>query len=225
MRLRFYRILFPLLLLLLNVPVFSQVNDAQLWTSIALKKKIIKPLSVSFTQDFRFTENVSELGSFFSEVGLLYKINKNWRISGDYRFSYKIQLDNTYSRRHRYNFDLSYRIKYYHFGLILRTRFESEYKKVNSSETGHIPDNYSRNKLTLKYDITRRISPYASVEAFIPLNNPKIKGIDNMRYSLGLEWEFVKNSAIDVYYMIQREYQVKNPERDFVAGIGYSFSF
>ena len=205
--------------------VSAQWNDAQLWTSVSIEKKVIKSFSVSLAEEVRFTDNINELGEFFTDIGLNYKINKNWRISGNYRFTNKIQLDNSYSKRHRYYFDLSYRRKVYMLTIVLRTRFQSQYKNINSSENGHLPEYYSRNKLTLKYNATRRLSPYISAEAFIPLNNPKVGGIDNMRYSAGLEWEFIKNSTFDFYYMIQQQYQAKNPERDFVAGIGYSYSF
>jgi hypothetical protein len=219
------KVIFPLFMVLLSTQVFAQWNDAQLWTSVNLEKKIIKGFTVSLSEEVRFSENITEVGIFFTDIGLNYKINKNWRISGNYRFTNKIQLDNSYSKRHRYYFDLSYRKKFYQFTLLARTRFQSQYADVNSSETGHLPEYYSRNKLTLKYSITKNISPYLSAEAFIPLNNPNVKGIDNMRYSLGAEWEFVKNSTLDVYYMIQQEYQVKNRERDFVTGIGYNYSF
>lgn len=203
----------------------AQVNDAQLWTSVTIEKKIIKQLSVSVSEELRFSDNITEVGSFFTDIGITYKFHKNWRIAGDYRFTNKIQLDNSYSKRHRYYFDLSYRKKFYQFMVIARTRFQSQYADVNSSETGHLPEYYSREKLTLKYSITKKISPYLSAEAFIPLNNRKVKGIDNMRYSLGVEWEFMKNSTLDVFYLIQQEYQVANRERDFVTGIGYTYSF
>jgi len=205
--------------------VSAQWNDAQLWTSVSLDKKIYKGFSVSLSEELRFSENITELGTIFTDVGLNYKISKNWKISGNYRFTDKIQLDNSYSKRHRYYFDLSYRKKFYQFTVMVRTRFQSQYKDVNSSEKGHLPEYYSRDKITLKYGITRRLSPYIAAEAFIPLNNPDVKGIDNMRYSMGLEWEFFKNSTLDVFYMIQQQYQASDPERDFVTGIGYSYSF
>lgn len=225
MHTRYYKIFITLLMLFPASAAFAQWNDAQLWTSVSIEKKIIKPLSVSLSEELRFSENISELGTIFTDVGLTWKFHKNWRLSGNYRFTNKIRLDNSYSNRHRYYFDLSYRRKFYQFSVMLRSRFQSQYADVNSSETGHLPEYYSRNKLTLKYNITPRIAPYLSAEAFIPLNNPKVKGIDNMRYSVGLEWEFVKNSTLDVFYLIQQEYQAKDPETDYVTGIGYSFSF
>jgi hypothetical protein len=220
-----HKVILALFMLIMSTQAFTQWNDAQLWTSVNLEKKIIKGLSVTLSEEVRFSENITEVGTFFTDIGLNYKINKNWRIAGNYRFTNKIQLDNSYSKRHRYYFDLSYRQKFYQFTIIARTRFQSQYADVNSSETGHLPEYYSRNKLTLKYNINQKISPYLSAEAFIPLNNPDVKGIDNMRYSLGVEWEFVKNSTLDVFYLIQQEYQKANRERDYVMGIGYTYSF
>lgn len=204
---------------------YSQVNDAQLWTTVGIEKKISKKFSAAFNQEFRFNENITELGTFFSDIGVAYKPHKNWRIEAHYRFCGKKLLDNSYSFRHRYYFDLAYRKKFYAFTVMLRERFQSQYADVNTSEDGHIPSYYSRTKLSLKYNVTKRIAPYLYSEIFIPLNNPQIKGIDNTRYGLGLEYEFIKNSTLDLSFTYQRESLVKNPERDFIFGLGYTFSF
>lgn len=203
----------------------AQVNDAQMWASVAIEKTFFKKLTISLTEEIRLNENITEMGVFFTDVGLSYKFHKNWRISGNYRIINKRRLDNSYSTRHRYYFDLAYRKKWYSFTLIIRSRFQSQYTDVNNSETGKIPDYYSRNKLTLKYGVTKKISPYTSAELFIPLNNKERQGIDNFRFSTGLEFEFLKNSVIDIFYMYQKEFQVANPERDHIIGVGYTFSF
>lgn len=219
------KIVLAFLMLLFNVSVFSQNNDMQLWTNISLEKKLTKTFSFNFTEEVRFNENISEVGQFFSDIGGTYKISKAWRISANYRFTNKRQVDNSYSKRHRYYFDLSFKKKFNLIVFSFRTRFQSQYADIYSSNDGTVPSYYSRNKLSLKLDLNKKYSPYLSAEMFYQLNNPDGNKIDNMRYSGGLEYEFNKRMGVDLYYMIQQEYNVKNPERDFVVGVGYKYSF
>jgi len=205
--------------------VHAQNNDMQLWTTISLEKKITKTFSLNYAEEVRFNENISEVGQFFSDIGGTYKINKAWRISANYRFTNKRQLDDSYSKRHRYYVDLSYRKKFDKIVIMFRTRFQSQYSDIYSSYTGIIPDYYSRNKLTLKPDLDKKYSPYISAEMFYQLNNPEGNNLDNMRYTGGIEYKFNKKASLDLFYMIQQEYNVAKPQRDFVVGIGYNINF
>jgi len=207
--------------LLIGLNSYSQVQDASLWMNVSIEKKIIPTLSVSINQEFRMNENISELGTFFTDVGLNYKINKFLKFSASYRFINKRRLDDSYSIRHRYYFDLVVRKKFNPVTLSFRTRFQSQYADVFSSEDGKIPDYYSRNKLTLKVDAGNNIQPYVYAELFSPLKRPYNVFIDNTRYCLGVEYSINRMNTIDVFYMFQKECNVKNPETAHVIGVGY----
>lgn len=204
--------------------LYSQTNDLQLWTNISLEKKITKTFSLNYAEEVRFNENISEVGQFFSDLGCNYKISKSWRISVNYRYTNKKKLDDSYSKRNRYYIDLSYRKKFDKVICVFRTRFQSQYVDVYSSSIGRIPEYYSRNKLTFKIDLDKKFAPYLSIEMFYQLHNPEGNDIDNMRYTGGVEYQFNKKASLDIFYMIQQEYNVKRPERDYVIGIGYSIS-
>lgn len=219
------KIVLAFLPLLFTICAFSQSNDMQLWTNISLEKKLTKTFSLNFTEEVRFNENISEVGQFFSDLGGTYKISKAWRVSANYRFTNKRQVDNSYSKRHRYYLDLSFKKKFDLIVFSFRTRFQSQYADIYSSNDGTFPSYYSRNKLSLKLDLNKKYLPYLNAEMFYQLNNPDGNKVDNMRYSVGLEYEFNKRMGVDLFYMIQQEYNVKNPERDFVVGVGYKYSF
>jgi len=207
--------------LLIGFNSYSQYQDANLWMNVSVEKKIIPTLSVSINQEFRMNENITELGTFFTDVGLNLKINKYLRFSASYRFINKRRLDDSYSMRHRYYFDLMLRKKFSPVILSFRKRFQSQYVDVFSSEDGKIPDYYSRNKLTLKVDAGKNIQPYVYAELFSPLKRPYSIFIDNARYCLGVEYSINRMNTIDVFYMFQQEYNVKNPEADHIIGVGY----
>jgi len=214
-----------LFVILVGFSAFGQSKDAQLWTSINLDKKINRAFSLSLSEEIRFTDNISEIGTQFTDLGITWKLHKNWRLSGNYRFTNKRRLDDSYSKRHRYYFDLVYRKKFDKLNLSLRTRFQSQYADVNSSETGKIPEYYSRNKISLKYEINKKYTPYLTTELFTPLFTTEGFYLDNVRYSAGIEYSFNKRSSLDLFYMIQQEYNKSRPETDFVIGLGYNHSF
>ncbi len=170
-------------------------------------------------------ENFTELGTFFTDIGLTYKISKNFRISGNYRIIEKRRLDDSYSIRHRYYFDLSYREKFKPIVVQYRIRFQSQYKDVYSSSDGMMPEYYLRNKITLKLDLDKKFTPYIYSELFTPLNKPDGIYIDNVRYCAGTEYKLNRMHSFDIFYMIQKEYNVPDPWTDYILGIGYNFTF
>ena len=107
----------------------------------------------------------------------------------------------------------------------MRGRFQSQYTDFNSSAAGHVPDYYTRIKLTVKYDLKKKLTPYLSSEEFIPSFAGEGILIDGLRLSAGIEYDLNKRTSLDFFYMIQKEYNVKNPETDFVIGLGYFHSF
>jgi hypothetical protein len=202
----------------------SQENDAGLWLSLSLEKKITPALSATFSEEVRLYENITEVGIVFSDIGFAYKFGNRFRISANYRFINKKRLDDSYDNRQRYYFDFIYREKITPLVLLFRARFQSQYTDIFSSPDGKIPDYYSRAKLTLKLDIDKRIKPYVYAESFFKLKNPEGILFDGIRYCAGIEYSFNRLHMLDLFYMIQKEYNVNNPETDFIVGVGYYFT-
>jgi hypothetical protein len=213
------------LLLLAGNYCYAQRSDAALWMSMNAEKKITKGFSVSLAAELRMNNNITEVGTYFTELGLNYRFSKKVRLSGNYRFMVRSKNDGTYSNRHRYYFDLAYREKIKSVTVSFRTRFQSQYADIYSSAEGKIPEYYLRNKLTIKYAVTKKVTPYISAELFTPLCNVDGITIDNVRYSGGVEYEFSRAHTLDLFYMLQQEYNVKNTETDHIIGIGYYFTF
>lgn len=217
--------LFILFYFLLKGSSMAQVNDAGAWLSLNFEKKITSSLSFNLSEELRFNENLTELGTFFSDAGISYKIKDFLKISGNYRFINKKRFDNSYSYRHRYYFDLGLKKKIKPLEVLLRLRFQSQYKDIFSSADGMTPEDYLRTKLTVKMKIKKSFSPYLYGELFNPLNNPKNKNIDNIRYCAGLEYKINRRYMVDIFYMIQAERNVKNPKTDFLTGLGFYSTF
>jgi hypothetical protein len=203
---------------------WSQENDAGMWLSLNVEKKITPAFSLNFSEEVRMYENITEVGIIFSDIGLAYKFGTRFRISANYRFINKKRLDDSYDNRQRYYFDFTYREKVTPLIIMFRVRFQSQYTDIFTSPEGKIPEYYSRTKLTLKLDIDKRIKPYLYAESFFKLGNPEGILFDGIRYCAGIEFSFNRLHMVDLFYMIQRQFNVNNPETDFIVGIGYYFT-
>jgi hypothetical protein len=203
---------------------YSQVNDAGLWLSLNVEQKITPAISISFSEEMRMYENITEVGAVFSDIGLTCKFGSRFKISANYRFTNKRRLDDSYDNRQRYYFDFTYREKLTPVILLFRARFLSQYTDIFKSPTGKIADYYSRTKLTVKLDIFKRIKPYLYAESFFKMNNPEGILFNNSRYCAGVEFSFNRLHMVDLFYMIQKECNVNNPETYYIVGIGYYFT-
>ncbi len=216
---------FLVLVFVTTRPCYGQYRDAGLWLSVNLEKKIASRTTVLFSEECRMTENISQAGTLFSDLGLMHKWNKFFSAGFFYRFIQKRNLDASYSTRHRFYADVSGKYKTGRWSVSLRERIQSQVKDFYSSETGRIPEWYLRSKLSLKVELTRKIIPYAGVELFYQLSNREGNEFDNVRYTGGIEYRFNKRHAVEAGYLIQHEFHVRNPASDFVSCLSYNFSF
>ena len=98
-------------LLLFSSPLKGQVKDAGLWTTVSFEAKLGRKLSLDISQEFRFNENITELGTAYTDAGLTYKLNKHFQIAANYRYTQKRTIENYYSFRHRIYIDIKYEKK------------------------------------------------------------------------------------------------------------------
>ena len=208
---------------LLPLGLSAQVNDAGLWAGINLEKKIDKKFSVHLSEELRFYENITELGSFFTEASLEYRLNKTFGFSAGYRFINKRREDNSYSKRHRFLLNATAKRKFNQLNVGVRLRYQSQYADYYSDAEGQVPSNYFRTKLAFKYDLNKKYTPFISGEAFIHTNRADGMLMDNYRIEGGIDYEFSKVSSIQLSYIFNKEIQVNDPLTDYVIGIGWNY--
>lgn len=216
---------FIVVLLFKSILSFAQVKDAGLWASIELEKKINQKIAFQLSENIRWNENITEIGTSFTEVGADYRLLKNLKFGVTYRFSQKKQVDDFYSLRHRYAFNASYKLKIKKININVRAQLQSRYKNIHTDENGKIPNNYLRYKVTLKYNLERRYTPFISTECWNQLNNIKGNQIDKIRYQIGVEYEINKFSSLTLSYIINQEINVNNPWTSYITNITYNYSF
>ena len=203
-------------------------EDAGLWTTVNVEKKLKNNFSVFFTEEFRLKENFSRINLFYTDAGVSLRPYSFLKLAFAYRFVQKYQIDDTYSFRHRLIFDVTLRRTVGSTALSYRHRLQSEVRDVQSSEKGGIPEWYSRNKAEVKYDLQKKYTPFASLEFRYQFRSPYNVESDrtwhNYRAALGVEYELNKKNIIGLYYLIQREWNVSRPDNLYIVGIEYSLT-
>jgi len=207
-RLSFIFFLFPLL-------SFTQTEDFQLWSSVSLNYSVNKKLEFKLTESLRLRENVSLISRQFSELRSTYKINKSFRLNAGYRFLRTISIEKQINLRHRFYFDIIKRKKIKRIRVFSRLR--SQYQTgINYNEF------YTRGKLGALYNIRKTpFDPEFSSEIFF--NNTK-KQIDKLRYTLALSFPFNKKIKSNIFYRIQTEKNMVNPNTFYILGLGLEYN-
>jgi hypothetical protein len=219
------RIRFPLFLvcfLVVGISTFGQVNDAQMWLSLSGQKRITRNITAVVNPEFRFGENIGELNRFSTDIGIDYKINKHFKGGLYYRFISNRLLDNTYEIRNRFYVDLSAKIKPGKFILNYRARYQNQYQDGGGGVDWSLPKSYLRNKISVKYDMSKRWSPSVSYELWTNIND-KIN--DNYRIGVSLDYELDKRTNINASYLYNKEINLNNPWTLYVAMIGLDYTF
>lgn len=222
-------ILFVFCFVFLSASSFAQTtNDAGLWATVNLDKKLNDKFGVFFTQECRLRENFMRVNLFYNDLGASYTPAKFLKISLAYRLIEKNLIDNSYSFRHRIMLDIVFKKKLGNFAFSYRQRLQREVRNISTSEAGFMPEWYSRNKFAVKYDSGKKIVPYIAAEFRYQINNPRLVEGNQLwsrnRYFVGMDYKKSDKSTFGLYYMVQREYNVSAPQNLYIVGIEYSIS-
>lgn len=209
----------------------KSVSDAGLWVTLSLQKTLNKRMNLNYDQEFRLKENYQRVNLFYSNLGLSYKFTKNLKGEISYRAIQKIRLDQSVSHRHRIQFDLNAKKKFSLFSVSERIRYQAELQDIYSSRKGFIPESFIRLKTEAKYETDKFYIPYASVEFRYQLTAPRGKlpeynyGFRRVRFIFGTELKLSDSGTLNLYYLVQREFDILRPENTYIMGIQYTHSF
>ena len=205
-------------------------NDAGMWLTLTLEKKIQKNFILVIDQEMRLKENFQRVNLFYTNLRVDYKFNKTVKISPSYRAIQKERLDGTYSHRHRIMLDITLKKKVRKFTLSERIRYQAEVQDYYTSKKGELIEQYLRFKTDIKYAFTEKISPFFSSELRYQIRSPRGDGslydfgFHRIRNIVGFEYEISKKQSVNIYYLIQNEFNISDIENIYIVGIAYSLS-
>lgn len=195
--------------------LFAQEEDFQTWSKVELGYKISKKLSTELTEGFRLRENSSLPAKAFTDLSLTYRHNKKWRFGTGYRFIQLFDLNQDIHLRHRMYADVVLRNKVKRWRVNYRSRLQHQVG-VNHMEQ------YYRARLSASYNIRKTpLEPSLAIETFCDLNALQF---DKMRYTLAAAYPLSKEIEGVLYYRLQEEVHVSNPNKFYILGMGLSVS-
>lgn len=206
----------------------AQHSDLGNWNTFSFNKDLNKKITLNFDQELRFRNNLTRLNLLYTNIGATYKINKYVRIAGVYRFIAKYKDDNLWGYRHRLYADLILKLRPGRFSFVYRSRVQWEWRGAGySSEYGRVPEIYWRNLFKASYKVNDLVSPYFGTELRVQVQNPRIpyhNGFDRSRFMAGVDLNLNKSNTLGFYYLLQKEWNVIDPETLNIIGIEYSIS-
>ncbi len=208
----------------------QDTKDAGLWATFTIQKKINKKINFVIDQEFRLRENFQRINLFYTNIGIDYKATKWLKISPTYRTIQKKRFDGTFSYRHRLMLDLTFKKKLQKFTLSERARYQIEVQDLYTSKKGKLAEQFLRFKTDIKYSANDQITPYVSCELRYQIHSPRgdgpvyDNGFHRIRNVAGLEYNINKDNSVNLYYLIQSEFNISDRESIYIIGIAYTLT-
>jgi hypothetical protein len=201
-----------------------------MWATFTIQHPLTKKINLVIDQEFRLKENYQRINLFYTNVGVDYKFNKSIKISPTYRTIQKKRLDGSYSYRHRLMLDVTLKKKLNKITLSERIRYQIEVQDLYTSRKGKLEEQFLRFKTDVKYSLSDRITPYFSCELRYQIRSPRgdgpayNNGFHRIRNVFGFEYQLNKKNSVNLYYLVQSEFNISTPESIYILGIAYSLT-
>lgn len=204
----------------LSCKLYSQKQDFGLWTGIEVENKLSKRFDLAMELGNRWKDNLAQRDESFASVGISWS-KKAWSFATNYRFANEKNKDN-YNLAHRFYLQGKYDFEFNRFSLSNRSRIQMQYKNINRSENGKLPESLFRNRLSLDYNIKGiPLKPEISYEFFYKINNYATKQIEKSRFILGLGYKINKDNQVGLSFITQKTVNQPNPSKKYILGIDY----
>jgi hypothetical protein len=203
------------------------VFDAGNWSTFTVQHEFKKKFSLNIDQEFRIKENYSRMNLLYTNIGVSYKINKHLKVEPSYRHIDKFLLDGRISFRHRLMLDVTYKLKFGKWTVSERARYQTEVKNVLSSRRGWQAEQYLRMRTGVDYKINEVFTTNYNCEFRYQINVPGSDVVYNgiwhrMRNVIGVDINFNSKNTLNLYYLIQNEFNIGDPENISISGIQYT---
>ena len=209
------------ILLLLVLCAQAQTSDFGTWVNAGFTREQTKKIDISGSIEARMHENATRLDVAFGELSASYKLVKRIAVELAYRGIVSYDVADGYLPEHRFFIALAANMKKENFKITYKCRFQKKFTKTYKEGLGET-DNTLRNKLSVKYLMRGTpYRPFVGFELFNPIEHNRLSFCNKLRSQLGLEYLITSKYSLSVFYLNQREFNVKNPQMLNVVGIGF----
>ena len=220
--LRYYLIV---IFALLTCTIYSQETGQ--WFSAEVEIDLPKKFTFETSLEARTLNSFSvPFYKYFTQLGIGYKISKNFDVAIKYRFSWRVEDNLHYYLRNKFMVDLKFDQPIERFKFNYRARFHRITRTYIDSKYDLVPIMHFRNKFEVSYNVPKNpIEPAIFCELFIPLN-PNLQGpIDEIRFGGDVKYPINKKHMISggIMYLHYQQYQYRISGIVFQLGYKYTF--
>ncbi len=218
-------------LLLFSVSLYSQTtNDAGLWMSFSVDKKLNKKHEFYAKTQSRLSDNFSTYNYSFIDIGLSNRVTKNINFDFSYVLNTRRKYEYesfVYIPRHQVYANLTFKRSIMRFRIANRNQIQTDLEDGNFTPSGNGLDYFYRNKTSIKYKTSKKAEPYVYYEWYLRVNNRRAweDFIYRNRLCAGIEYSLSKRKSISCYYLFQQQIKRKGPDYVNAFGIAYNYTF
>ena len=199
--------------------LMAQYRDAGLWTSFSAEYKLNKKTELSFAPELRMNENLTQVNSWFSDLGVQYKLPANLSFQAVYRVGYRNPILEPEVRQ-RLQLGLGYKYEWNDWTFGVASRYQAALRLI--ADDGD-PDFIStwRNKFSVKYSGLKKWELSSGFEIFNSRSDWGVLDLTDWRFTCAAEYKINKRNFISFGYLIQKNLVARVPELDYVGLLSY----
>jgi hypothetical protein len=215
-----------------SLSVFAQKaeKDFQIWGNFEVESPINKRWMIHVQHQSRFINNATQYGYSYFDAGALYRIGKNLRFTFNYIFADKKRTDVSYSYRHQFEGYFTYRKKIGKFTFFDRFLSDMQFKDFGSDAQGsRLRDFYLRNKVTARYKLPHKLTPYVAVEAYYKMDGIYYErgyyGFNRFRLFYGVLYNVTEHWLAEISFTNEFNHDAPIPTNNYMLSFGLVKTF
>ncbi|MFT6282008.1 MAG: hypothetical protein ACJA0U_002141 [Salibacteraceae bacterium] len=216
-----------------TLPMLSSAqSDFGVWTGGDVRVPITKKLDAGMQLESRFSNNVSTVDKSFLSPYVKFNLHKHIGLGLAYRFGNSPTAGlfggETY---HRIGLDANFKDLLELFMEKTKLELDARLRYTHGWDRGDLNKDNFRTRVKLSYDLPKtKLKPHVAAEFFLHFNDQitytstGVTGnhrFNKYRLRLGLEYPINKRHELNLYYIVQPEFE--SPDTDFILGLGYKF--
>jgi len=204
----------------------GQQKDFQSWWEVDLHQELSDDFELALELEQRFRNNSLQYDRTLVTLSGSYRVNRYLEVEAGFRGVAVQNREQQIQSKFRGHADATARYTLSAAGLSFRVRFQYGFDDIVNLGYFRFNTLVNRNRLKLEHHLFgSRFTAFASVESWHLLSNTASGWAYKMRYSGGIEYALGFSSRIKLRYILEDEFNVKNPMQSHVLLLGYRHEF
>ena len=185
-----------------------RLTEFELWLKAGGKVNLTDKLRLSFEEQIRFDNDISDLKNFHTEFDLRYALNDqiDFHAVGRYITRNDNQGENQgFEDLFRYQLGFSYKHRTGQWRFKHRLLYQNRNELGIGKDAGDIPEQFARLRSNIEYKIKNwKYDPQFRIEYFGALNSNEATTVDQLRIGFGTEREIDKIGEFGFFFLFDR---------------------